>query len=216
MALSTVVRNHIRNHQVPKESRQAYFLLVPPNCSRNNNSESLAGAIDVSMRHDGLTDYLGPVYCKTWVLGKENLQEALQTIDRHVTPASRRTTEIVVAVLAHANVGRKKYAWGNDEVSIEAVLHWAISCSSVKVVLLLGCSTALPTRLVPHSMDIAVIAVTHPISYDHLWRFLLSYLQDFRFYTRQECQWGVKLRSLHAMNAACNSEITRNKVCQYP
>lgn len=216
MALSRAVRNHVNNHKVPRTAKQAYFVIMPPPCNYNASVESLSGAMDVSLRHEGLQDSMGPIYCKTWAVSKQDLQPALQNIDKHVHPDRRANVEIVVAVFAHVFAGRKKYCWNNQEVSIQAVLNWATSCRSVKVVLLLGCSTALPLDEVPRYPDRAILAVTRPVSYDHIWLFLMAYLQAFRQYSRQERHWTVKLRSLNAMHAACSSEITRNKVCQYP
>jgi hypothetical protein len=216
MTTPQAVRNHISHHKVPRTAQHAYFLLVPPIPLMNPSLESLNCGIDISLRHENAMDSLGPLYCKTWAVKGDNLKAALQTIDRHVCMEKRNQTIIIVALLAHVNVGKQKYCWGDKEISILSALRWALSCNSVKSVLLLGCSTALPTRMVPAHDGKAVIAVTRPVSYNHLWLFLQTYLQAFRQYARQYPRNEVTSLSLDALHAACNSELTRNKLCQYP
>jgi hypothetical protein len=132
-------------------------------------------------------------------------------IDHHVVPAMRNSVEIVVAVLCHVDTARKSFCWGDSSIFVLSVLRWALRCECVKVVLLLGCSTAFPTRLLPPNNGKAILAVERPVSYDHLWLFYQQYLNHFRKYSREEPGWDVKKRSLNSMHAACNNEVTRNK-----
>lgn len=215
MPIPPRVQLHIDNHKVPRQAQQAYFLIVPPIPRINYSLETLRCGIDVDRRHENSVDTLGPLYCKTWSVAAEDLQSALENIDKHLYVDRRSQTTIVVAILAHVNVKRKRYCWGGSEISLQSVLRWALSCSSVKVVLTLGCSTALPTRLVPSLHGKAVIAVKEPVSYNHLWLFLQNYLQAFRQFTRQGSSFHVPTISMDALNAASNSELTRNKLCQY-
>lgn len=212
------VANHCKNHPVPADSRHAYFLLLPPNLSHNPSDESLRAGIDVIRRHEQVSgeDELGPLYCKTWILKSTVLQQALEKIHLHVKPLSRDSCKLVLALLAHAHPSRKTLDWGGVEISIKAIINWAGANSCIKVVLFLGCGTALPTKEVPFYSDKAFLAVTRSVSYDHLWLFYQMFLNNFRQYCRENSSWNIKQISLNAMHASCNSEVTKNKICQYP
>lgn len=218
MTRSSLVRNHVRNRPVPVESKHAYFLLMPPTSSSSQGEDSMRGGIDIHLRHAGSqeVDSLGPLYCKTWSVPSGILREALQTLDLHVKAARRAHTKIVVALFAHANPARKSFVWGDREFLISSVVRWASSSGSVKSILLLGCSTAIPIHSMPAFPDKAIIAVTRSVSYDHLWLFCQNYFHNYRQYSRENPSWTAKEVSLNAMNASCNAFVTHNKVCQYP
>lgn len=215
MPRSALVRNHIKNRPVSELSRHAYFLVMPPNSSGRFCDESMLSGIDASRRHEPISnDSLGPVYCKSWCVPAGLLKEALESLILHIKPHQRNSTEIIVAVLAHADPARKMFAWGETEISIAAVARWAGFSPSVKAILLLGCSTAIPTLLMPHRPGTVIIAVNRPVSYDQLWLFCQAYFHNYRQYSRQNETWNVSDKSRNAMNASCCFE-TRNKIVQY-
>jgi hypothetical protein len=109
MAIPSAVQDHIDNHKVPRAAKQAYFLLVPPIQNINYSLENLSCGIDVSFRHENVPDTLGPLYCKTWAVRADQLKSALENIDRHLFVERRNQTDILLALLAHVNVARKRY-----------------------------------------------------------------------------------------------------------
>jgi hypothetical protein len=73
------VINHIKKRKVKSQSKQAYFLVMPPSHHPGSLQDSLASGIDISERHCGTSspDSLGPLYCKSWQVSAGNLEEAL-------------------------------------------------------------------------------------------------------------------------------------------